>query len=185
MCRVKNFQKEMAYFCGISLPRMWKPFTNFFGKLSRVEDLAITKYDNVVILGDISVDTQDSNSPGLNKVQDLCGVFWSDKSYRSRALLAKPKRARRQLILLSQTALEVSKIVERLQYNTIQYNTYVCLYREPSSIIKKLVLMASLLLKVLAKIIIIKKSPLFNHLNTKNKYLTSNKYFITKDLTST
>ena len=123
MCRVKNFQKEMVYFCGISLPRMWKPFTNFLGKLSRVEDLAITKYDNVVILGDINVDTQDSNSPGLNKVQDLCGVFWSDKSYRSRALLAKPKRARRQLILLSQTALEVSKIVERLQYSTIQYNT--------------------------------------------------------------
>ena len=72
-----------------------------------------------------------------------------------------------------------------LELNTIQYNPYVCLYREPPSIIKKLVLLVSLLLKVLAKIIIIKKSPLFNHLNTKNKYLTSNKYFITKDLTST
>ena len=37
--------------------------------------LAISKYYNIVILGDINVDMQDSNSPGLNKVQDLCDVF--------------------------------------------------------------------------------------------------------------
>ena len=70
-------------------------------------------------------------------------------------------------------------------YNTIQY---ICMFIQGTTKHhkKKLVLLVSLLLKVLAEIIIIiKKSPLFNHLNTKNKYLTSNKYFITKDLTST
>ena len=49
--------------------------SEFFEKLSRVVDLATTKYDKVVILGDINIDTQDSDSPGLNKVQDICDVF--------------------------------------------------------------------------------------------------------------
>ena len=56
-------------------PPEYGNLSEFFEKLSRVVDLAITKYNNVVVLGDINVDTQDSNSPGLNKVQDLCDVF--------------------------------------------------------------------------------------------------------------
>ena len=56
-------------------PLKYGNFSEFFEKLSRVVDLAVTKYDNTVTLGDINVDTQDSNSPGLNKVQDLVMSF--------------------------------------------------------------------------------------------------------------
>ena len=74
MCRVEISKKEMDYLCGYH-HQEYGNFSEFFETLSRVVDLAITKYDNVVILGDINVDIQDSNSPGLNKVQDLCDVF--------------------------------------------------------------------------------------------------------------
>ena len=68
---LKISKKKWIIFVVYRPPKYWN-LSEFFEKLSRVVDLAITKYDNVVILGDINVDTQDSDSPGLNKVQDLC-----------------------------------------------------------------------------------------------------------------
>ena len=87
--------------------------SEFFEKLNPVVDLAITKYDNVVILGDINVDTQDSNSPGLNKVQDLSDVFGLKNSIKSTNCV----------ILFSQTVLEVSKIVERLKLGLVIFTS--------------------------------------------------------------
>ena len=68
------FEKKWIIFVVYGPPE-YGNLSEFFEKLSRVVDLAITKYDNVVILGDINVDAQDGNSPGFNKVQDLCDVF--------------------------------------------------------------------------------------------------------------
>ena len=73
-------------------------FRNFFGKLGRVVDLAITKYDNVVISRDINVDTQDSNSPGLNKIQDLCDVFLVGALKRMFVFMLSPKNESNTLI---------------------------------------------------------------------------------------
>ena len=74
MCRVKICKQKWIIFV-VYRPPKYGNLSEVFEKLSLVVDLAITKYDNVVILGDINVDTQDSNSPGLNKVQDLCDIF--------------------------------------------------------------------------------------------------------------
>ena len=72
--KLKISKKKWIIFV-VYRPPEYGNLSEFFEKLSRVVDLAITKYDNVAILGDINVDTQDSNSPGFDKVQDLCDVF--------------------------------------------------------------------------------------------------------------
>ena len=77
--------------------------SEFFEKLSRVVDLAITKYDNVVILGDINVDKQDSNSPGLNKVQDLCDVFGLRNLIKSTICETKTSSSSIDIILTNRT----------------------------------------------------------------------------------
>ena len=53
---LKISKKKLITFVAYYPPK-YGNFSEFFEKLSRVMDLAITKYDNVVILGDINVDT--------------------------------------------------------------------------------------------------------------------------------
>ena len=66
-------------------------------------DLAILKYDNVVILGDINADTQDSNSPGLNKVQDICDVFGPKNLIKSTNCETKTSSSSIDIILTNRT----------------------------------------------------------------------------------
>ena len=75
ICVELKISKNKLIIFVVYRPPKYGNLPEFFEKLSRVMDLAVTKYDNVVILGNINVDMQESNSPGLNKVQDLCDVF--------------------------------------------------------------------------------------------------------------
>ena len=73
------------------------------GVVTGQTDTCITKYDNVVILGDINVDTQDSNSPGLNKVQDLCDVFGLKNLIKSTTCETKTSLSSIDIILTNRT----------------------------------------------------------------------------------
>ena len=75
ICVELNFPKRKWIIFVVYRPPKYGNLSEFFERFSRVVDLTITKYDNVVIFGDINVFTQDSNNPGLDKVQDLCDVF--------------------------------------------------------------------------------------------------------------
>ena len=66
-------------------------------------DLAITKYENVVILGDINVDTQDSNSLGFNKVQDLCDIFGLRNLIKTTTCETKTSSSSIDIILTNRT----------------------------------------------------------------------------------
>ena len=47
----------------------------FFANLSVSLNQALDRYDNVIVIGDINIDTQDSQHPGYNKMVSFCDVF--------------------------------------------------------------------------------------------------------------
>ena len=47
----------------------------FFANLSDSLDQALDRYDNVIVMGDINIDTQDSQHPGYNKLASFCDVY--------------------------------------------------------------------------------------------------------------
>ena len=47
--------------------------SGFFDKLAN--DHAINTYDNVVVIGDININTQEHQSQGLNKLFEFCDIF--------------------------------------------------------------------------------------------------------------
>ena len=49
--------------------------SGFFDKLANSTDRAINIYENVVIMGDININTQDHQSQGINKTFDFCDIF--------------------------------------------------------------------------------------------------------------
>ena len=48
---------------------------SFFATLSVSLNQALDRYDNVILMGDINIDTQDSQHPGYNKLSSFCDVF--------------------------------------------------------------------------------------------------------------
>ena len=49
--------------------------SGFFDKLANSIDRAINTYDNVVIMRDININTQDHQSQGINKLFEFCDIF--------------------------------------------------------------------------------------------------------------
>ena len=49
--------------------------SGFFDKLANSIDHTINIYDNVVIMGDININTQDHQSHGTNKLSEFCDIF--------------------------------------------------------------------------------------------------------------
>ena len=49
--------------------------SGFFDKLANSIDGAINTYDNVVIMGDININTQDHQSQGIDKLFEFCDIF--------------------------------------------------------------------------------------------------------------
>ena len=47
----------------------------FFANLSVSLNQALDRYDNVIVMGDINIDTRDSQHPGYNKLASFCDVF--------------------------------------------------------------------------------------------------------------
>ena len=48
---------------------------DFFANLSVSLNQALDRYDNVIVMGDINIDKQDSQHPGYNKLASFCDVF--------------------------------------------------------------------------------------------------------------
>ena len=46
-----------------------------FDKLANSIDRAINTYNNIVIIGDININTQDHQSQGINKLFEFCDIF--------------------------------------------------------------------------------------------------------------
>ena len=102
ICAELNISKENWIIFVVYRPPEYS-LSEFFEKLSEVVDLAITKYENVVILGDINVDTQDSNSLGFNKVQDLCDISGLRNLIRTTTCKTKTSSSSIDIILTTRT----------------------------------------------------------------------------------
>ena len=56
--------------------------TNFFSELNKCIDMATRKYENIVIMGDINIDTDNDKAAGLNKMSEFCDIFDLDNLIR-------------------------------------------------------------------------------------------------------
>ena len=57
-------------------------FANFFSELNKCVDMATRKYENIVIMGDINIDTDNDKAAGLNKMSEFCDIFDLDNLIR-------------------------------------------------------------------------------------------------------
>ena len=48
---------------------------NFFSELNKCVDMATRKYENIVIMGDINIVTDNDKAAGLNKMSEFCDIF--------------------------------------------------------------------------------------------------------------
>ena len=48
---------------------------NFFSELNKCVDMAMRKYENIVIIGDININTDNDKAVGLNKMSEFCDIF--------------------------------------------------------------------------------------------------------------
>ena len=50
-------------------------FRLFFDKLSMSLNTALDKYDSIIIMGDININTQNDQNPGYNNFTTFCDIF--------------------------------------------------------------------------------------------------------------
>ena len=55
---------------------------NFFSEFNKCVDMATKKYENIVIMGDINIDTDNDKAAGLNKMSEFCDIFNLDNLIR-------------------------------------------------------------------------------------------------------
>ena len=48
---------------------------NFFSELNKCLDIATRTYENIVVMGDINIDTDDDKAIGQNKLSEICDIF--------------------------------------------------------------------------------------------------------------
>ena len=49
--------------------------STFFSELYKCLDKATQKYENIVLMGDINIDTENDKALGINKLLEVCDVF--------------------------------------------------------------------------------------------------------------
>ena len=76
--------------------------SGFFDKLRNSIDRTINTYDNVVIMGNISVNTQDHQSQGINKLFEFCDVFALQNLIKSSTCETKTSSTLIDVILTNQ-----------------------------------------------------------------------------------
>ena len=83
--QLQDFQpKDLECICTLS-EKKWAIFSvyrphsenvsGFFDELANSIDRAINRYDNVVIMGDIDINTQGHQSQRINKLLEFCDIF--------------------------------------------------------------------------------------------------------------
>ena len=68
-------KKRDGPFSAFTDPQMLPIWNYFFRELSSSLNSAMDKYDNVLIMGDINIDTHYIQHPGYTKVSSFCDVF--------------------------------------------------------------------------------------------------------------
>ena len=66
-------EKKWILYCIYQPPDLNVRF--LFDKLSTSLNTALDKYDSIIIMGDINIDTQNDQNPGHNEFTTFCGVF--------------------------------------------------------------------------------------------------------------
>ena len=114
---------------------------NFFSELNKCVDMATRKYENIVIMGDINIDTDNDKAAGLNKMSEFCDNFDLDNLIRGNTcvtvghassidvILTNKKRSFKNSGTVATGVSDFHKMVlttmrayyERLKPNKIQY----------------------------------------------------------------
>ena len=114
---------------------------NFFSELNKCVDMATRKYENIVIMGDINIDTDNDKAAGLNKMSEFCNIFDLDNLIRGNTcvtighassidvILTNKKRSFKNSGTVATGVSDFHKMVlttmraydERLKLNKIQY----------------------------------------------------------------
>ena len=117
---------------------------NFISELNKCVDMATRKYENIVIIGDINIDTDNDKAAGLNKMSEFCNVFDLENLIRGNTcvtvrhtssidvILTNKKRSFKNSGTVATGVSGFHKMVlttmracyERLKLNKIQYRTY-------------------------------------------------------------
>ena len=117
---------------------------NVFSESNKCVDMATRKYENIVIMGDISIDTDNDKGAGLNKMSEFCDIFDLDNLIRGNTcvtvgrassidvILTNKKRSFKNSGTVATGVSDFHKMVlttmrahyERLKPNKIQYRSY-------------------------------------------------------------
>ena len=81
----------MDYFCFCRPPD--SNLDTFFVDLSVSLNQALDNYDNVVVMGDINIDTHDAQHPGYNKLASFCDIFGLSNLVTTKTCFAKSHRS--------------------------------------------------------------------------------------------
>ena len=67
-------KRKLVIFSVYRLPRSMN-LANFFSELNKCVDMATRKYENVAVMGNINIDTDDDNATGQNELSEFCDIF--------------------------------------------------------------------------------------------------------------
>ena len=85
----------------------------FFNELTKLIDLAINKYENIVVMGDFNIDISDSNSHGYQRLEQFSDIFSLQHLIKSKTCITKTSESTTDLILTNRShCFQFSKCAE-------------------------------------------------------------------------
>ena len=78
ICTELNVNEKKWAIFAVYRPPVPSNVTVFFQELSSCIDMALDKYENVIIIGDINIDWQNRKHPCLENLKEFCHVFGLD-----------------------------------------------------------------------------------------------------------
>ena len=82
ICLELTVSKRKWIIFSVYRPPGSRNLANFFSELNKCVDMATRKYENIVIMGDINIDTDNDKAAGLNKMSEFCDIFDLDNLIR-------------------------------------------------------------------------------------------------------